>query len=54
MDMKKVIILFVLYVKKPNTEQVVETPKTEVDTALDAIFADEEMIEAELDRVIVT
>ncbi len=42
-----IIILFVLYVKKPNTEQVVEAPKTEVDTALDAIFAEEEMIEAE-------
>lgn len=41
-----IIILFVLYVKKPQTEQVAETPTTEVDTTLDAIFADEEMVEA--------
>lgn len=41
-----IIILFVLYVKKDNVETTKNPVETEVDTTLDAIFADEEMVEA--------
>lgn len=41
-----IIILFVLYVKKDNVETTQNPVETEVDTNLDAIFADEEMVEA--------
>lgn len=41
-----IIILFVLYVKKDNVETTQNPVETEVDTTLDAIFADEEMVEA--------
>lgn len=41
-----IILLFVLYAKKPAGVAVKEPVATEVDTSLDAIFADEEMVEA--------
>jgi len=41
-----IILLFVLYAKKPAGEAVKEPVATEVDTSLEAIFADEEMVEA--------
>lgn len=41
-----IIILFVLYVKKDNGEAIQKPAETEVDTTLDAIFEDKEMVEA--------
>ena len=41
-----IVLLFVLYAKKPSAEAVKEPVTTEVDTSLDALFADEEMVEA--------
>lgn len=41
-----IIILFVLYAQKPSQKEVQEPVTTEVDSSIDAIFADEEMVEA--------
>lgn len=41
-----IIILFVLYVQKPSTENKKETVAQETAAVLDTIFADEEMVEA--------
>lgn len=41
-----IIILFVLYAQKPSQNEVQEPVTTEVDSSIDAIFADEEMVEA--------
>ncbi|MCQ2607523.1 MAG: OmpH family outer membrane protein [Bacteroidales bacterium] len=41
-----ILILFVLYVQKPSTENKKETVAQETAAVLDTIFADEEMVEA--------
>lgn len=41
-----IIVLFVLYAQKPSQNEVQEPVTTEVDSSIDAIFADEEMVEA--------